>query len=291
MKKTIIILLFLISCTAQKIESTSLAEVSSTKRIKEVAKEFLTDIGAEEIILSNRVKGYYFNPKTFQKKQHGAYKKWRPLFARPKNCKLADMFQINYHATDLLSLFSLPKTHSVKSDSLSALCLPSFSLPFELDPKWILTYLAKGIHVFAINYELEEKTTPSEWESTCRNALFASEWLTSRIEGKMIILGKALGSIPASYVAANTKGSSLILENALTLHPLTNKEWLKQVDGKILVIESLTSQTILHLPKAATLMPVTGSHFGSFWGGQNPTWYENEKDQIKLLKFLNNLDR
>lgn len=286
MKKIIIIALFLFGCTHGNNESASIAEVSNIKRLKELAREFLVDIGGEEVVISSNVKGFYFNPKNYQKNEITAYKKWRPLFAKPKNCKLSEMFQIDFQGISLLSLFSLPKTHLVKKDSVAVLCLPSFSLPFELDPKWILTYLSKGVHVLAINYEQEEKTASSDWESSCANGLAAAGFLQKKVQAKMIILGKSLGAIPASYVAANIPNTSLILENTMVLHPLTNREWLKQVQGKILAIQTLNSQTILQLPKKATLMTVIGSHFGPYWGDAYPTWYENEKDQIKLLKFL-----
>ncbi len=286
MKKIIIIAVFLCSCTYKSEESISLAEVSNTKRLKEVAKEFLSDIGGEEIVINESVRGYYFNPKNFQKKEIGAYKKWRMLFSKPKNCKLTEMFQINYQGTSLLELFSLPKTHAVKKDSVAALCFPSFSLPFEFDPKWILSYLSKGVHVLAVNYENNEKTLSNEWESTCENGLAAAIWLENKIPSKLIVLGKSLGSIPASYVASKRSKASLILENVIILHPHKNREWLKRVEGKILAIQSLNSKVILQLPKNATLMTVIGSHFGPYWGDLYPTWYENEKDQLKLLKFL-----
>jgi len=286
MKKFIIIAVFLCSCSYKSEENISLAEVSNTKRLKEMAREFLGDIGGEEISLSDGVKGFYFNPKNFQKNEINAYKKWRTLFARPKNCKLTEMFQINYYGTSLLELFSLPKTHTVKKDSVSALCLPSFSLPVEFEPKWILTYLSKGVHVLAVNYERGERTLSTDWESACENALFAAVWLEKKVPAKLIVLGKSLGSIPASYVASKGRNFSLILENAIVLHPLMNREWLKKVEGKILAIQSLNSNIILQVPKSASLMTVVGSHFGPYWGDLYPTWYENEKDQIKLLKFL-----
>lgn len=286
MNKIIIIALFLLGCNHQNNEIVSLAEVSNPKRLKEVAREFLKDIGGEEVAISPTIRGFYFNPKNFQKREITAYKKWRPLFAKPKNCKLAEMFQIDYEGVSLLALFSLPKTHSVKKDSVTALLLPSFSLPVELDPKWILTYLSKGVHVLAINYEGEEKTIANDWKSTCEDGMRASHWLQNKLRAKIIILGKSMGAIPASYVAANTPHASLILENTIMLHPLTNKEWLKNVQGRILAIQSLNSRTILQLPKSATLMTVMGTHFGPYWGDSGPTWYEYEKDQIKLLKFL-----
>lgn len=286
MKKIIIIALCVFGCTYKKVETTSISGISNSKKLKEVAREFLADIGGEEIQISSQVKGFYFNPKTFRQKELAAYKKWRPLFAHPRNCKLADMFQINYQSSSLLSLFSLPRTDSIKKESVIALCLPSFSLPFELDPKWILTYLSKGIHVVAINYEKEEKTLHSDWESACKSAKLGADWVKTHMDGRLFVLGKALGSIPASFVAANTPHASLILENALTLHPLTNKEWLKSVQGKILVIQPLGSDPLSYIPKSAFLMHVTGSHFGPYFGDLKPTWYETENDQIKLLKFL-----
>jgi hypothetical protein len=33
-------------------------------------------------------------------------------------------------------------------------------------------------------------------------------------------------------------------------------------------------------------MTIMGSHFGAYWGDTYKTWYENEKDQLKLLRFL-----
>ncbi len=286
MKKLIIIALFLFGCSYEKKEGASIAEVANTKRLKEVAREFLIDIGGEEVVVSAGIKGFYFNPKNFQKMEITAYKKWRPLFAKAKNCKISEMLQVDYQGISLLSLFSIPKTHTVKKDSVAVLCLPSFSLPFEFDPKWILTYLSKGVHVLAINYEHGEKTLSSDWESTCKDGLIAASWLHKKIEAKMVIAGKSLGSIPASYVAANTPKASLILENAIVLQPFTNKQWLKAVEGRILAIQMFNSQTELQLPKEATLMTVIGSHFGPYWGDAYPAWYENEKDQIKLLKFL-----
>ena len=278
MRILLIIALFFVGCAAKTGgETVSVAEVSGNKRLKEVAREFLTDIGGEEVLSVN---GFYFNAKSFSKKEHIAYKKWRKKFAQPKNCTLSELFQINYEGENLLKLFSLPRTSKLKTDSIAALCLPPFALPFEFDPRWILTYLAKGIHILAINYEGGDE------ETNCKSAKLAIDWLKTHTDGKLLILGKGLGSIPASYVAAITPYSNLILENALTLHPHTHKEWLRQVQGKILMIESIGAPSPFYLPKSALLMQVTGSHFGTYWGELKPTWYENEKDQWKLLKFL-----
>jgi hypothetical protein len=286
MKKIIIITLFLLGCSYGKVDNNSLAHVTNTKRLKEVSREFLQDIGGEEVVISPSLKGYYFHPKKFQKNEISAYKKWRKLFAVPKNCTLAEMFQIDYQGISLLSLFSLPKTHTLKKDSVAALCLPSFSIPYEFDPRWILSYLSKGVHVLAINYENEERTTSLEKERACENGLFASIWLQNHTQAKIFIIGKSLGAIPAAYVAANTPKASLILENPIVLESHRTNEWLKNVEGKILAIQTFNSEISIDLPKNTTLMTIMGSHFGSYWGDAYKTWYENEKDQLKLLKFL-----
>lgn len=286
MKKTIIITLFLLGCSYGKVDNTSLAHIQNPKRLKEVAREFLQDIGGEEVAISANLKGTYFDPKKFQKNEISAYKKWRKLFAVPKNCTLAEMYQIDYQGINLLSLFSLPKTHTIKKDSAAGLFLPSFSIPYEFDPRWILSYLAKGVHVLAINYEKEEKTTSLEIDTACKQGLIASKWLQSKMSGKIFILGKSLGSIPASYVAANTPKASLILENPIVLEPYRTHKWLKNIDGKILAIQSLNASQNIQLPNDAILMTIMGSHFGAYWGDVYKTWYENETDQLKLLKFL-----
>ncbi|MBM3193105.1 MAG: hypothetical protein FJZ59_02585 [Chlamydiae bacterium] len=286
MKKTIIIAFFLLGCSYGRIDNSSLSHVANTKRLKEVSREFLQDIGGEEVAISPSLKGTYFNPKKFQKNEISAYKKWRKLFAIPKNCTIAEMYQIDYQGISLLSLFSLPKTHTIKKDSAAALCLPSFSIPYEFDPRWILSYLAKGVHVLAINYENEEKTTSLDAEAACTKALKASEWLQAHTSGKIFILGKSLGAIPASYVAANTPKASLILENPIILERHKTHEWLKNVEGKILAIQTFNEEKKIILPNHAILMTIMGSHFGAYWGDTYKTWYENEKDQLKLLRFL-----
>ncbi len=286
MKKIMIIALFLFGCSHERGETPSPLHVVNTKQLKEVAKDFFRDIGGVEVALSSTLTGFYFDPKIYQKNEIKAYKKWRPLFAKPKNCKLSEIFQIDYQGISLLSLFCLPKTNLVKKQPLAAVCLPSFSVPFELDPKWILTYLSKGIHVLAVNYEHGEHTSSSDWEKTCQTGMLASFWLQKHLNSKILVVGKSLGAIPASYVAANTPNASLILENMMVLNPLLSKQLLKSVSGKILAIQTLNSQTIIQIPKKAELMTVIGSHFGPYWGESMPTWYENETDQIKLLKFL-----
>lgn len=286
MKKIIIITLFLLGCSYGKVDNSSLSHVANPKRLKEISREFLQDIGGEEVVISPTLKGTYFNPKNFQKSEISAYKKWRKLFAVPKNCTLAEMYQIDYQGTSLLSLFSLPKTHTIKKDSAAALCLPSFSIPYEFDPRWILSYLAKGVHVLAINYENEEKTTSLDAEAACENGLIASKWLQSKTFQKIFVLGKSLGAIPASYVAANTPKASLIIENPMILESHTTHEWLKNVEGKILAIQMVERKNTLLFPSNAVLMTIMGSHFGAYWGDTYKTWYENEKDQLKLLRFL-----
>jgi hypothetical protein len=286
MKRFIIIAILLFGCSHERGETPSPLQVVNTKQLKDVARDFLRDIGGVEVAISSSVSGFYFDPKIYQKNEINAYKKWRPLFAKPKNCKLSEVFQIDYQGISLLSLFCLPKTNLIKKENVAAICLPSFSVPFELDPRWILTYLSKGIHVLAINYEQGEKTTSADWEQTCQNGMLASFWLQKRLHSKILVVGKSLGAIPASYVAANTPNASLILENMMILNPLSNRELLKNVQGKILAIQTLNSKKIIQLPKHAELMTVIGSHFGPYWGEPLPTWYENEKDQIKLLKFL-----
>src|SRR3990167_5987184 len=145
-----ILVLLLCGCATKQTELSTISELSNIKRLKDTSREFLLDIGGVEI---DEVNGIYWDPKAFAKKEYTAYQKWKKKFAEPKQCRLAEIFQINYQGQNLLELFSIPRTSRVKRDTVAALSLPSHTLPFELDPKRILSYLAKGVHVLAINYE------------------------------------------------------------------------------------------------------------------------------------------
>jgi len=269
-----ILTLLIWGCAPKQTESSSVSELSNIKKLKDTSREFLLDIGGVEIA---EVNGIYWDPKAFAKKEYTAYQKWRKKFAEPKQCRLAEIFQINYQGQNLLALFSIPRTARVKKDSVAALSLPSHTLPFELDPKRILSYLAKGIHVLAISYEEKQ-----EYDQ----ALAAAHWLRQHVDGKLVILGKGLSAAPAAYAAAHSPHSHLILEQVLIKDPQKTKVWLNQVRGNILIVENFKEKPLTYFPKKSLLMHITGSYFGSYFGDTNPIWYENERDQNKLLKFL-----
>ena len=270
--------LFFSSCTTTIQEQTSLQEVPSQRRLQETMRDFYCAMGGIETEY-----GFYFSPSKFH--EATVYATWKKIFAHMRHSKLVDMFQIDFEGKTLLSLFSLPRTGKIKGES-AILCLPSFSLPATLDPKWILTYLSKGMHVLAVTYEKQEATKPNDWQSTCDQGLKAASWLRKQVDGHLFVTGKSLGTIPAAYVCAHIPHTSLILEQPLALHPLTTKEWLKGAGDRLLVIEHMTASTPSHIPLTAKILHVTGGHFGLYWGENYPVWYENEKDQQRLLLFL-----
>lgn len=251
-------------------------------RLKDLGNELLTDLGGIYISLEigNRkyIEGLYFDPVTFRAKQTSAYKKWRNILKNPKNCRLAEMYESEFSGNHLLSLFSIPgsiRTHPVaKKKPMGVLVLPEYGLTFQLDPKAILTYLARGMHVFAINYRSEDKIP--EWKSTCSDAMVAFDWLKARLKSSnkdMIIYGKSFGTGPAIYLGTQLKESTLILERpfarmsdlcefrqngpiAMITSPFAksfvekyfrypNEDWIKKVKGKILILESIDDEAIV----------------------------------------------
>lgn len=267
-------------------------------RLKDLGNELLTDLGGISIKLETEdhhfIEGLYFDPQMFRARQLSAYKKWRNILKNPRNCRLAEMYESEFEQNHLLSLFALPKTITMDQRSrkkpIGVLALPEYGLSFQLDPKMILTYLARGMHVFAINYRSEEKIP--EWKMTCSDAMVAYNWLKARLKASnqdMIIFGKSFGTGPATYLGTQLRGTTLILERpfsrmsdlceyhqkgpiAMLTSPFAktfvekyfrypNEDWITKVKGKVLIIESIDDESIKG--HAEKLMRNLTASFGS----------------------------
>jgi hypothetical protein len=286
MKRIIIIALFLFGCGQNANDSASIKSTYGVKRLKDVARDFLTDIGAEEVYLENELIGYYFNPDVFELKQHTAYTKWRKLFAKPKNCKLSEIYQINFSNDNLISLFSIKKTSVSRNQAKAAVIFPSLSLPLEFDPRCILSHLSKGVHVLAIHYEKMENSEIKDLEKIAMKGTQAALWIKETLDAKIFVHGKSYGAVAAMYAALNTGGSSLILENPKITTDVYAKKCLDKITGSILLITDHSTLIPDYLPKKSKIMQVSGGYHGRYFGEGETTWYESESNQIKLTKFL-----
>ncbi len=250
-------------------------------RIKDLGNELLSDIGGISIILETEdhetLEGFYFDPKEFRARQMSAYKKWRSILKSPRNCRLSEMFESEFSGGTMLSLLSLPNSlHTLanaKRRPLGVLVLPEYGLSFQLDPKIIVNYLARGMHVFAINYRGDDKIP--EWQMTCNDAQLAFNWLKARLKlpsKELVVCGKSFGSGPAIYLGTQEPGVTLILERpfarmsdlceyhqkgpiASLASPFAksfiekyfrypNEDWIKKVRGKVLFLESVDDEAI-----------------------------------------------
>lgn len=258
--------------------SETLLHLTGYSRLKDLGKEFLKDIGGEPIQISTEdnavLLGMYFDPKVYRKEQGKAFKKWRIKLAEPKNCKLSQIFEVNYRGHTIATLLSLPKNvqpiKAAKKRPLGMVCLPGSGLIYELDPQFVLTFLARGFHVLIINYR---GIYPSEgipdWKGTSLDAKYASEWLSRHLNAPyedITIVGKSFGTGPAVYTATQLPKSNLILDRGFArlsevcdyslpkglkqlLTPFAkslvekyyrfpNEDWLPKVKGNVLLIEA-----------------------------------------------------
>ncbi len=250
-------------------------------RLKDLGTELLTDLGGISIALKTsdggQIEGLYFDPTIFRRKQTAVYKKWRTILKSPRNCRLAEMLESEFGDNNLLSLVALPDSLKIlpaaKKRPIGVMILPEYGLTFQLDPKMILNYLARGMHVFAINYRGDENIP--EWKLTCSDSLLAFNWLKARLKcpnKDMIIYGKSFGTGPAIYLGTQLKETTLILERPFArmsdlcdypqkgpiqsiVSPFAksfvekylrypNEDWIAKVHGKILFLESIDDQAI-----------------------------------------------
>ena len=250
-------------------------------RIKDLGSELLGDLGGVSILLETEdhdtLEAFYFDPAEFRAKQTTAYKKWFSILKSPRNCKLSEMFESEFSGGTMLSLLSLPRSLSflpnAKKRPIGVLVLPEYGLSFQLDPKIIVTYLARGMHVLAINYRGGDKIP--EWEMTCNDAGLAFSWLKAHLKSSnkdLVIYGKSFGTGPAIYLGTQNQAVTLILERAFArmsdlceyhqrgpiaslASPFAksfvekyfrypNEDWISQVQGKILFLEAIDDDAI-----------------------------------------------
>lgn len=206
--------------------SNTLFSITGYKKQKSLALEFLNDIGAESIQIKTHDKalidGIYLNPKTFESNKLSAFIKWKQQFKNPKYSKLASIFEINQNANNFEELFNFPKNvKNIKfKKQMGAVCLPACGLIYELDPKYILNFLLRGLHVVSINYRglVNSKGLPN-WKGTCLDGKYAYEWLKRQIHAKnsdLFITGKSFGSGPAVFTASQSCGSHLMLDRGFS---------------------------------------------------------------------------
>lgn len=267
--------------TTFNLSSPSEKEVIGLARLKDLGTELLTDLGGIIIHLrtedGGQIEGIYFDPAQYRAKQATAYKKWYNILKLPRNCRLAEIFESEFSGRSMCSLVSLPPKlpfHPIaKQKSIGVLVLPEYGLTFQLDPKIILNFLARGLHVFAINYRSHDHLP--EWKSTCSDALTALTWLKLHLKSPdqdLIAFGKSFGTGPAIYLGTQHRDINLILERPFArmsdlcayqqhgpLSSLTsplaksfiekyfcypNEDWIDKTRGKLLILESTSDEAI-----------------------------------------------
>jgi hypothetical protein len=184
------------------------------------------------------------------------------------------MFEINYSGQSIATLFSLPRSiqplQETKKRPLGILVLPTHGMVVELDPKAILSYLLRGMHVLTVNYRgvLPVGDIP-DWKEASTDAKSALSWLKNHLqapEKDLFVLGKSFGSGPAIFAATQFPGSNLIVDRGFArlsevceyeipfplttlltpfakaliekYHRFPNEDWISKVDGKTLIIEA-----------------------------------------------------
>lgn len=258
--------------------SPTLLSLTGFNRLKDMGRDLLKDCGGEsvQIITSEGaiVDGMYFNPEIFRKKETAVFKKWKQLLLQPKNYKLSQVLEVNLKSNSLPSFFSFPREVKplvkARKRPIGVLCLPASGLVFELDPKFILTFLLRGFHVLAINYRgvIPGDGVPN-WKGTSLDAKNATLWLKRHIGvpfEDIMICGKSLGSGPAVYAAVECPKTNLILDRAFArmssvcdyslprlfkflftpfaksliekYYRYPNEDWIQKVSGKILIMEA-----------------------------------------------------
>lgn len=258
--------------------SPTLLSLTGYNRLKDMGRDFLKDLGGESVQITSfegaTVDGMYFNPEIFRKNETRVFKKWKQLLNEPKNFKLSQIFEINTNSNSLPGLFSFPREMktmlAAKKRPVGVLCLPASGLVYELDPKYILTFLLRGFHVLAINYRgvIPGDGVPN-WKGTSLDAKNATLWLHRHIKAPfedIMVCGKSLGSGPAVYAAVECQGITLILDRAFSrmssvcdyslpriikylftpfakslvekYYRYPNEDWIQKVIGRILIIEA-----------------------------------------------------
>ena len=259
--------------------SPTLMNLTGYKRLKDLGKEFLVDIDGEKVCIEADdgayIEGMYFDPNTYRSRQTEVYKKWRKLFAVPKNCKLAQIFEVDFISNTLSSFFSFPRNvrpfSIAKRRPVGVLCLPACGLIYELDPKYILTFLRRGMHVLIINYRgiLPSEGVPN-WKGTSLDAANALYWFKRHLAAEnedLVVIGKSFGSGPAVFAGTQCQGVNLIIDRGFArmsdvceyslprplkylLSPMAkslvekfyrfpNEDWISQVKGKVLIVEAV----------------------------------------------------
>lgn len=272
MKKLIFLsFFFLCGCITSPIEflSTVHEEFLEKKSWEKSMREILLDIGGKEIVISHKITGLYFHPKTFQKKEFSSYKKWKRLFS-DQNSKLAEILKVNRQSKNFPSLFSISRTPFIKKkEEASIICFPSNKLPLEFEIKWILTYLLKGFPVLMIN----QKNFP---------ITETAHWIHNHIAGSLIICGKGSGVSQAINLSHYIHATYLILEQVPQL------SLLRSAPKNTTIIHSKWEKQI-HLSSPFPVIYVNGDHYDSFLDHRASVWYQNEKDQRRIWEFLSSI--
>lgn len=258
--------------------SETLLNLTGYNRLKDLGKEFLKDLGGESIQISTEdnaiLYGMYFDPKIYRQCQKAAFKKWRIKLAEPKNCKLSQIYEVNYRGNSIPTMLSLPKNVQplgvTKKRPLGVLCLPGSGLIYELDPQFVVMFLARGFHVLIINYRgIYPGEGMPDWKGTSMDAKYASEWLSRHLNAPypdITIVGKSFGTGPAVFAATQLPQTNVILDRGFArlseicdyslpkgikqlLTPFAkslvekyyrfpNEDWLPKVKGHVLIIEA-----------------------------------------------------
>ncbi len=257
--------------------SNTLLSLTGYEKLKNQGARFLRDLGGESIQIATEdgaiIDGMVFDPDEYQKRQRKAYTEWRAFLNEPRNYKLSQVFEVNFKGKNLQSFFEIPNLYTNKTKSkekMGVVCLPACGSIYELDPKFILTFLTRGYHVLIINYRgiINSKGVPN-WKGTCLDAKYACDWMTRHIGGSysnIIICGKSFGTGPAVYAASKCPGSHVILDRAYarmsdvcdySLPPVLkflfagmarnfvekfyrfpNEDWIGHIKGKVLIVEA-----------------------------------------------------
>ena len=320
MKLLIFLILFILSSCCNKLikqDEITLKDINiiGCNRLRELGNDFLTDIGGKTILISsnNGIENrcVYFDPNLFNKNQTFAYKKWKQILIEPKNCTLAQLFEIDYPSNSLISFLSMPKNVcSIKRNNIGIIYFPSSDFSFELDPKSIITYLARGIHVLVVNYREQ------------LDAQNAFQWLKSKIktENKNIIIsGKSFGIMPAVHLAEKNKETLLILDNPFVknnkvyerylskflrvmLSKFTNsfsekycayltEALINKISGKVIILEDMQNNNENDCKKIfndCLRIRAYKGHCSKLLGYEIKSWHCDEESQKKLSQFLKN---